>query len=103
MKPIKFKEQNCTYAENQDEYGNLPAFKDENGVVISCWKLSFKERVRILFYGNMWLSLLSFNKPLTPSLMTTDKSDLFLPNKKQDEKTVNKGVKLFKKLRNQQK
>ena len=76
MKPTKFKEQNCTYAQNQDEYGNLPAFKDDNSVIVSCWKLSFKERLRILFTGRIWLALWSFDKPLTPSYMTTKKSDL---------------------------
>ena len=78
MKPSKFPEQNVTYAKDQPEYGNLPAFKDEDGVVISCWKLSFRERLRVLFRGYVWLSLHSFNKPLTPSLITTKKSDVFV-------------------------
>ena len=76
MKPIKFKEQNCTYAENQDEYGNLPTLKTNEGIVISCWRLSFTERLSILFKGRLWLGLWSFNQPLTPSYMTTKKSDL---------------------------
>ena len=76
MKPIKFKEQNCTYAENQDEYGNLLAFKDADGVVTSCWHLTIKERIRILFSGKIWMGLWSGNRPLTPSLLTTKKSDL---------------------------
>ena len=75
MKPIKFKEQNCTFAENQPEYLPLPAFKDdtEEGQVISCWKLSFKERLKILFTGRLWVCLLTFRKPLTPSFLTVDK------------------------------
>ena len=79
MKPIKFKEQNCTYAENQPEYLPLPAYKDkgEQGIVISCWKLSIWERLRLLFTGKLWISLMSFNKPLTPSLFSTKKSDVF--------------------------
>ena len=69
MSPIKFKEQNVVYAENQPEYLPLPAFKNESpqGEVISCWQLSFIERMRILFTGKLWVCLLSFNKPLTPS------------------------------------
>ena len=78
MKPSKFPEQNVVHAENQDEYGNLPAFKDECGVVISCWKMTFRERLRVLFKGHIWLSLHSFNKPLTPSFMSTKKSDVFV-------------------------
>ena len=78
MSPIKFKEQNVVYAENQPEYLPLPAFKNESpqGEVISCWQLSFIERMRILFTGKLWVCLLSFNKPLTPSFFTTKKSEL---------------------------
>lgn len=78
MKPIKFPEANVTYAENQPEYQPLPAFKNDSqkGEVISCWQLSFRERMRILFTGKLWVSLMSFNKPLTPSFFTTKKADV---------------------------
>ncbi len=79
MKPIKFKYCNVVYAENQSEYQDLPALKLEtdNGEVISCWKLSFKERLIILFTGKMWLSLFSFNKSLTPSFLTVKRKEMF--------------------------
>lgn len=78
MKPVKFPEVNVTFAENQPEYMPLPAFrnKSEYGEVVTCWDLSFKERLRVLFRGKIWLSMMTFNKPLTPSLMTTKKSDV---------------------------
>lgn len=78
MKPTKFPEANVTYAENQPEYLPLPAFKNDSpqGEVISCWRLSFMERMRILFTGKLWVSLMTFNKPLTPSFFTTKKSDV---------------------------
>jgi hypothetical protein len=78
MKPIKFKEQNCTFAENQPEYMPLPALKFDTpeGHIVSCLKLTFKERVRILFTGKMWCCLLMFCKPLTPSFFTTKKSEV---------------------------
>ena len=68
MKPIKFEEQNCTFAENQDEYLPLPAFRDDDGIVISCWKLTFFERLKVLIFGKLWLQQLSFNQPLQPQL-----------------------------------
>jgi len=79
MKPIKFKEHNCVYAKDQPEYLPLPAYKvnDERGEVIFCMHLSFKERFKILFTGRLWCSLLTFNKPLTPSFHSVNKSDLF--------------------------
>jgi hypothetical protein len=78
MKPIKFKEQNVVYAENQEEYQPLPALKynDEYGTVVSCWKLSIKERIKLLFTGKLWVGLVSFNKPLTPSYLTVNKEEL---------------------------
>jgi len=79
MEPIKFKHQNIVFAENQPEYKPLPALKIEGkeGVVISCWGLSFKERVKVLFTGKVWLSLWSFNEPLTPSYMAIDRKEIY--------------------------
>lgn len=79
MKPLEFKEQNIVYAKDQPEYIPLPGHKvrDERGEFIFCMGLSFRERLRVLFTGKIWCSLLTFNKPLTPSFFTTKKSDLF--------------------------
>ena len=66
MKAIEFKEQNIVFAKDQPEYHQLPAFKDEDGQVITLWKLSIKERFKMIFTGRLCISLLSFNKPLTP-------------------------------------
>ena len=69
MKPIKFKGTNATYAKDQPEYLSLPSFKvpgSPEGDVICCWKLSRRERAKLLFTGRLWLSLWTFNKPLTP-------------------------------------
>ena len=79
MKPIKFKDQNITFAENQPEYQPLPALRLETkeGEVISCWKMSFKERIKILFLGKIWLSIYTFNKPLMPSYLTTNRKEVY--------------------------
>lgn len=78
MKPIEFPEQNIVFAKDQPEYVPLPAFKfpGEKGEVISCWKLSLRERFRILWTGKLWVELLTFNNPLTPSFFTTKKSEV---------------------------
>ena len=79
MKPIEFKDQNIVFAEDQPEYKPLPALKIDGseGHVISCWHLSFKERIRVLFTGRIWLDLMSFNKPLTPSYLSTRRRDIY--------------------------
>jgi len=76
MKGITFKGQNVVFAENQDEYISLPALRIEDNV-ITCWRLSFKERLVILFTGRLWLNMLTFNKPLTPIFMSVKRKDVF--------------------------
>ena len=73
MKPVKFKEVNVTFAENQSEYLPLPACRDKDGQVISCWQLTFIERLKILFSGILWLRQLTFNQKLQPQLPEIDR------------------------------
>jgi hypothetical protein len=71
MKPVNFDGSNCTYAEDQEEYLSLPAYKhgDEYGTVTSCWQMGVRERLKVLLSGKVYLSLLTFNKPLTPQIL----------------------------------
>lgn len=65
---------------DQPEYQSLPALKFDSECgdeVISCWKLSFRERLKILISGRIWLSLMSFNKPLTPSYLSVNRKDVY--------------------------
>ena len=79
MQPVKFKHQNVVFSGDQPEYGSLPALRIEGteGYVVSCWEMSLKERVKVLFTGKVWLSLMSFNKPLTPSYMSVNRKDVY--------------------------
>jgi len=79
MKPVEFKHQNIVFAKDQPEYMPLPALRIDSpqGEVVSCWKMSFKERMKVLFFGRVWLSLMSFNKPLTPSYMSVNRKDVY--------------------------
>lgn len=78
MNIVKFKECNITFAKNQPEYKPLPALKTEDGKVVTCWKPSVMERLKILFTGKIWLNILTFNEPLQPLLMTVNKPNLEL-------------------------
>jgi len=79
MKPVEFKHQNTVFAKDQPEYQPLPALilDTPEGEVISCWKLSFNERLKVLMFGRVWLSLMSFNKPLTPSYLSVNRKEVF--------------------------
>lgn len=80
MKPIEFNEQNVVYGENQPQYKPLPALSFEDGTVVTCWKLSWKEVLKVLFTRKIWHSMLTFNNPLQPILLTVDKKELFKTN-----------------------
>jgi len=82
MKPIEFKEQNVVYGKDQPEYMPLPALKFDDGMVVTCWKLSWKELVKLIFTRKVWHSMLTFNQPLQPTLLTVNKDDLIINDDK---------------------
>jgi len=78
MKLIDFEGRNVIFAENQPEYLQLPAYKipqDVEGRIVCCWKLSFKERIKLFLFGELWHSILTFNQPLQPQLIETDRPE----------------------------
>lgn len=54
------------YAENQPEYLQLPMWKGPEGHRVCRWKLTWRERITVLLNGSLWLSVLTFNRPLQP-------------------------------------
>jgi hypothetical protein len=72
MKPIAFEGHNVVYAKDQPEYLPLPVLKTVDGLVISCWSLSFAERVKVFFSGKIYFMTLTFNKPLQPQRPSVD-------------------------------
>ena len=84
MKPIKFKEQNVVYAQDQPQYMPLPGYRVSTDVpegnFVSCWKPSFWDRIRILFGGNVWVETWTFWKKLQPTKLTTIKKEVLNAN-----------------------
>ena len=78
MKLRRFKEQTVVYAQHQDEYLQLPAYQHRNneGQITCCWGLSWRERLKILFTGKLWHGILTFDQPLQPQLLSTDKPEM---------------------------
>ena len=75
MQPTYFKEHNTVYAKNQKEYLPLPAHKTDDGIVISCWKMTLKERIKAFFTGKIYVSNMTFNMPLQPQRLMTGFND----------------------------
>ena len=62
MKPTKFKYQNRVLERpagmSSDQCGALPIWTDGEQCV-SCWKMTFWERLKVLLHGRVWLSVMS--------------------------------------------
>lgn len=72
MEPVKFEGMNVVFAKDQPEYNPLPAHIAEDGHVTSCWKLSLRERIHILLSSKIYISILTFNKPLQPQKLSLE-------------------------------
>jgi hypothetical protein len=69
MSPIAFPEHNVVLGAQQPEYLPLPAHRSPDGHVVTCWKLTWRERFKVLFVGKVWSHQLTFNRPLQPQLL----------------------------------
>lgn len=89
MEPVKFREHTIAYAENMPKSQPFPCIRlKDNGQVTSCWRLSIKERLKLLFTGRIWCSELMFDSPyLTPVFLSTTKSEHFVLAKGKKSKT----------------
>jgi hypothetical protein len=52
-------------------YLPLHAWRSPEGDVVTRWHLTWRERLRLLFGGTLWLTVLTFNRPLQPVKLDT--------------------------------
>jgi hypothetical protein len=48
-------------------------------MVVSCWALTWRERMKIVLTGRIWWAVLTFNTPLQPQVPMVDSP--FKPNR----------------------
>lgn len=74
MEPTEFPQANVRIAEGQEEYITIPAHvvHDVYGETTFCWKLTLRERVKLLFTGKLWHKVLTFGSSLQPQLLGVD-------------------------------
>jgi hypothetical protein len=70
MKPIRFEQQTNDLQPNAAGHGGytvytLPVWTDGEQVV-SCWKMSLRERISAIVFGRVWLSLLTGSRTSPP-------------------------------------
>lgn len=78
MKPIEFPEQTQVWAKDQPPYLPLPAYSNERET-ISLWALTWRERLKLLFTGRLWLRQLNFGSALQPQAPTVHNPFLTRP------------------------
>ena len=69
MKPIPFPEHTSVWAKDQPPYLQLPAYSNERET-ISLWALTWRERLRVLWTGRLWLRQCNFGQPLQPQKLS---------------------------------
>lgn len=76
MNLIEFPEQTIVIAKNQPQYNPMPAlnWNDTSGTITCCWKLTWKERIKVLFTGKLWHDILTFNNPVQPQRLSINKT-----------------------------
>jgi len=71
MKLIEFAEQTVVIAKNQPQYNPMPAHvtQDSMGRIVCCWKLSIKERIKLMLTGKVWHHICTFGNSIQPQLL----------------------------------
>ena len=74
MKPTDFDGSNTAFAKEK-EYIPLPAHRANGteGIITTCWRTTWRERIRIAATGRVWLQVMSFNQPPQPLLMSAER------------------------------
>lgn len=79
MNLIEFPEQTVVIAKDQPEYLPLPAHRfagDPQGRIACCWRMTWRERLRVLWTGLVWHEVLTFGGALQPQRLSTEKPDM---------------------------
>ena len=66
-------------AEDQPPYEPLSAVIVDPATILTRWKLTWWERIVVLFRGNVYLYVMTFSKPLQPLAMQAAKPEMLGP------------------------
>lgn len=72
MSPVAFPEVTHVLGKDQPEYLPLPVHRARDGMMVSCWRPTRWQRLKLLVTGRVWVLQLTFNEPLQPIAVQTD-------------------------------
>jgi len=64
--PVILYVRKITFAADQPQYKTLVAYHAEDGTVFTRWRLTWRERLRVFFSGDAWLTVQTNNHLLQP-------------------------------------
>jgi hypothetical protein len=86
MKAIEFDEANCVYAKDTPIIGPIPAYMDKSPKgkkqIVACYYMGFAERLMVLFFGKVWITVVTGDGVLAPMWLSTVKK-LMITNRGQ--------------------
>ncbi len=75
MSPVGFPEAKYVLAKDQPQYLPLAVVMAADGTVASCWRLTFWERVKLLWTGRVWVEVMTFHNGFPPIKPSIDRPD----------------------------
>lgn len=76
MEQVDFKQTNNRLSENGKN--PVPVFVDESvGLVVSCWKPTFRERVKLLFSGKIYICMVATKKNVPATRLSVSEDEIF--------------------------
>lgn len=77
MTAVEFPQSNTIVAKDQPEYTPLPALLSGHpcGQMATCYRLTFRERLKLLWYGKLWIETLTFHRGVTPIRPSVNEPD----------------------------
>lgn len=61
------------FAKDQPQYEPLPAHVAEDGMVLTRWKLTWRERIRLVCTGDLYCWIWTFRQAMQPIAITVEK------------------------------
>ena len=62
-------------ARYKPEYRTLPAVRVGEDTIVTRWRMSWRERLRVLATGNIYLWIMHYGKPIQPVLLEACKPE----------------------------
>lgn len=82
MRCADFPQAHLFVAEDQPEFETIPAHCDDDKVMTFVWRLTWRERLSILFYGEVWHQVMTSGRGLQPQSLDVHQPSLYMDHER---------------------